>query len=82
MVEATARLIVRLRKLDAALEEMPTATLAQLYVRCEFSLRGNLNDLGLTPKAAADLGLNFLDAKAQARRMADEDLARYRKVVP
>jgi hypothetical protein len=78
LVEATARLIVRLRKLDAALDEAPTSqTLTTLYARLEGQLTRNCDALGLTPKAAAALGISKLDAKERMKRMSEQALRKY-----
>ena len=79
LVEATARLLVRLRRLDLVLEAEPTQVLTSLYARLEGQLTRNLDALGLTPQAAARLGLAHLDAKARARHMAQRTLAAYRE---
>ena len=76
LVEATARLVVRLRKLDAALSEDPTnAAFASLYGRAEAQLVRNLDALGLTPTAAARLGLQHWTPERRhggwARRLAE-----------
>jgi len=78
LVEATARLIVRLRKLDGTIDATPTQTLTTLYARLEGQLTRNLDALGLTPRAAADLGLAHLDAKERARRLTEKTLDGYR----
>jgi len=80
LVEATARLVVRLRRLDAILETEPTQTLASLAYRLEAQLLRNLDALGLTPTAAARLGLANLDARERASRLVDAELAKYRVV--
>ena len=83
-VESVARVIVRLRRLDivvdAALENLttPTQELTSMYSRCEGQLLRGLDALGLTPRAAADLGLQHLDAKARAARLTEDALSRYR----
>ena len=83
-VEATARLIVRLRRLDtlvdAALAKLgtPTQEITSMYSRCEGQLLRNLSELGLTPRAAADLGIAKLDATARAMRLSEASLSRYR----
>jgi len=77
-VEATARLVVRLRRLDTILETEPTQTLASLSYRLEGQLLRNLDALGLTPTAAARLGLATLDARAKASRLVDARLSKYR----
>ena len=82
LVEATARLVVRLRRLDAALDEDPTQTLTSLYSRLEGQLTRNLDALGLTPQAAARLGLAHLDARARAQRVTEQTLATYREEEP
>ncbi len=79
LVEATARLVVRLRRLDIVLDEEPTQTLTSLYSRLEGQLARNLDALGLTPQAAARLGLAHLDAKARAQHMTERTLAAYRE---
>jgi hypothetical protein len=78
LVEATARLIVRLRKLDAAIDAEPSQTLTTLSARLEGQLTRNLAELGLTPRAAAALGLAHMDAQARARKLTEDTLARYR----
>ena len=78
LVEATARLIVRLRKLDAALDDDPASqTLTTLYARLEGQLTRNLEALGLTPRAAASLGLVKLDAAEREQRLVERGLSRY-----
>jgi len=79
LVEATARLIVRLRNLDMALDEEPTQTLTSLYSRLEGQLTRNLDGLGLTPQAAARLGLAHIDARERGQRMAQQTLAKYQE---
>jgi hypothetical protein len=78
LVEATARLVVRLRRLDAILETEPTQTLASLTYRLEAQLLRNLDALGLTPTAAARLGLTTLQAREKAARLVDAELSKYR----
>ena len=78
LVEATARLVVRLRRLDTILETEPTTTLSSLAYRLEAQLLRNLDALGLTPTAAARLGLATLDAQAKASRLVDAQLSKYR----
>jgi hypothetical protein len=79
LCEGTARLIVRLRKLDTALDDEPgSQTLSTLYARLEGQLTRNLDALGLTPRSAADLGLAHLDARSKAQRLAVASLAPYR----
>lgn len=82
LAEATARLIVRLRRLDDLLDSQPTQTLTSLYVRLEAQLTRNLDALGLTPSAAARLGIAHLDAREKAARLAEESLGQYREVEP
>jgi hypothetical protein len=78
LVEATARLIVRLRKLDIALDDDPTSqTLTTLYARLEGQLMRNCDALGLTPRAAAALGITKLDAGARFKRMSEQGLRKY-----
>ena len=78
LVEATARLIVRLRKLDAALDDDPASqTLTTLYARLEGQLTRNLEALGLTPRAAAGLGVVKLDAVERQQRLVERGLSRY-----
>ena len=78
LVEGTARLVVRLRKLDAALDDDPTSqTLTTLYARLEGQLTRNCEALGLSPRAAASLGLTKLDAVERRQRIAQNGLARY-----
>jgi hypothetical protein len=79
LVEATARLAVRLRRLDLVLDEEPTQTLTSFYSRLEGQLTRNLDALGLTPQAAARLGLAHLDARARAQRVTEQTLATYRE---
>ncbi len=78
LVEATARLIVRLRRLDLVLDEEPTQTLTSFYSRLEGQLTRDLDALGLTPSAAARLGLAELDARTRAARLVEGELAKYR----
>jgi hypothetical protein len=78
LVEATARVIVRLRKLDAAIETEPTAVLTSLYRSLEAQLTRNLDALGLTPTAAARLGITALQAQQRAQRIAERALEAYR----
>jgi hypothetical protein len=78
LCEATGRLIVRLRRLDAALDDDPASqTLTTLYARLEGQLVRNLEALGLTPRAAASLGITKLDAEERRRRLTTNGLARY-----
>jgi hypothetical protein len=83
-VEGVARVIVRLRRLDvvvdAALENLatPTMELTSMYSRCESQLLRSLEALGLTPRAAADLGITHLDARARAAKLTEDALAPYR----
>ncbi len=80
LVEATARLVVRLRRLDAAVDADPTSlTLSTLLARLEGQLARNLAELGLTPRAAAALGIQKLDAADKARRLTTDALSRYRE---
>jgi hypothetical protein len=87
-VEATARLVVRLRRLDvlvdACLQDLtkPTQEITSMYSRLESQLLRNLSELGLTPRAAADLGLAKLDAKARAMRLSETALAAYQNRPP
>lgn len=81
IVEATGRLIVRLRKLDtiadaAAAKGLPVLT--AMYCRLEAQLTRNLDALGLTPTAAARLGLSTLDARIKAARISERTLDQYR----
>ena len=74
----TSRLIVRLRKLDAALDDDPTSqTLTTLYARLEGQLTRNCDALGLTPRAAAALGITKLDAVERVKRMSEQGLRKY-----
>jgi hypothetical protein len=78
LVEATARLIVRLRKLDTAIDNDPTSqALSTLYARLEGQLTRNLEALGLTPRAAAALGISRLDAAERVKRMSEQGLRKY-----
>jgi hypothetical protein len=80
LVEATGRLIVRLRKLDAALDLAPTSReLSSMSSRLEAQLTRNLAELGLTPRAAHDLGLPERHAATSAQRYSQETLARYQQ---
>jgi hypothetical protein len=79
LVEATARLVVRLRKLDAVIDDEPTQTNTALYARLEGQLTRNCEALGLTPRSAAALGLAHLDARARAQAMAEDSLKAYRE---
>jgi len=76
-VEATARLDTLV---DAALAKLgtPTQEITSMYSRCEGQLLRNLSELGLTPRAAADLGIAKLDATARAMRLSEASLSRYR----
>jgi hypothetical protein len=81
LVEATARLIVRLRKFDPAIDAAAAKGLVpmtSLYSRCEGQLTRNLAELGLTPSSAAALGLAHMDAREKAQRMSDRALDAYR----
>jgi hypothetical protein len=49
-----------------------------MYVRLEGQLLRNLSELGLTPRAAAELGIAKLDATARAMRLSEASLSRYR----
>jgi hypothetical protein len=78
LVEATARLIVRLRKLDVAIDDDPTSqTLTTLYARLEGQLTRNCDALGLTPRAAAALGITKLHAAERVKRMSEQGLRKY-----
>ena len=77
VVEATARLAVRLRKLDAAIDDEPSQVLTTLYARLEGQLTRNCDALGLTPKAAASLGIAKLDAAERVKRISEEGLRKY-----
>lgn len=78
LVEATARIIVRLRKLDVAIDDDPTAqTLTTQHARLEGQLTRNCDALGLTPRAAAALGISKLDAAERVKRISEEGLRRY-----
>jgi hypothetical protein len=79
LVEATARVIVRLRKLSEAVDADPTSqTLTSLLSRHESQLLRNLDALGLTPTAAARLGIATLDAASRARKLSENVLDSYR----
>jgi hypothetical protein len=81
LVEATCRIVVRLRKLDAVADSAAVKglqSLSSMYTRLEGQLTRNLTELGLTPRAAADLGLVKLDATARALRLSEASLSRYR----
>ena len=81
IVEATGRLIVRLRKLDTIADEAAAKglpVLTAMYCRLEAQLTRNLDALGLTPTAAARLGLSTLDATLKAARMSQQTLDQYR----
>ena len=83
LVEATARIIVRLRKLDVAIDSDPTSmTLTSMYARLEAQLSRDLDALGLTPQAAARLGIAALDAASRAAHFTEATLARYREDTP
>lgn len=77
LVEATARLAVRLRKLDAALDDNPTQSAQTLYARLEGQLTRNCDALGLTPRSAASLGISKLDAVERTRRLSEQGLRKY-----
>jgi hypothetical protein len=78
LVEGTARIVVRLRKLDAAIDDDPTSqTLTTLYARLEGQLTRNCDALGLTPRAAAALGITKLDAAERVKRMSEHGLRKY-----
>ena len=80
LVEATARLVVRLRKLDTAIDAQPTSReLSSMASRLEAQLTRNLAELGLTPRAAHDLGLPERHAANTAQRLSQETLARYQQ---
>jgi hypothetical protein len=79
LVEATARLVVRLRHLDELLEdEDPDPGLASFYGRLEAQLLRDLDALGLTPAAASRLGIARLDAREKAQRLVETELSKYR----
>jgi hypothetical protein len=82
IVEATARLIVRLRKLDAVIDAEPTQVLTSLYRSLEAQLTRNLDALGLTPSSAARLGIAALDAQHRAQQIAEKALEAYRPDPP
>lgn len=72
-VEATGRLVTRLRKLDAVIEAGEAGqTLTSMYTRLEGQLTRNLAALGMGPAAAASLGLQRLEATERARRSLEE----------
>jgi hypothetical protein len=89
LIEATARISVRLRKLDLLLdasvadwavraEPRPNAAgLTALAARLEAQLARNLEALGLSPRAAASLGLVKLHAAERIRMATEARLARY-----
>lgn len=77
LVEGTARLLVRLRLMDEALDAEPSRDLLALASRLEGQLLRNLDALGATPKAAAALGLAKLSAADHARKLAERDMTRY-----
>jgi hypothetical protein len=79
LVEATARLVVRLRRLDGALEDADVApSVAGFFSRLEAQLLRNLDALGLTPAAATRLGIARLDAREKAQRLVETELSKYR----
>lgn len=84
LAESCARVIVRLRLLDAALDDAPTSSvLTSMYSRLEGELTRKCAALGLGPVAAASLGIVKLDAKARAARLTEDALAPYRpRVLP
>ena len=78
LVEATARLVTQLRRLDAVIEQGESgATLTSMYTRLEGQLTRNLTALGMTPAASASLGLASLDAASKVRREAEARMAKY-----
>jgi hypothetical protein len=81
LVEATARLVVRLRKLDQALDAEPSSmVLSTMASRLEAQLTRNLGELCLSPRSAADAGIGPReDTKAHAARLSQETLARYQQ---
>jgi hypothetical protein len=81
LVEATARLVVRLRKLDKALDAEPSSmVLSSMASRLEGQLTRNLAELCLSPRSASDAGISPRDdPKAHAARMSQETLARYQQ---
>jgi hypothetical protein len=78
LVEAAARQVVRLRRIDEMVDANPTQVLTTYYVRLETSLRLTLVELGLSPRAAADLGLVRLDAAERRQRLTQQTLDKYR----
>lgn len=81
LVEATARIVVRLRKLDDALDADPTSmVLSSMASRFEGQLARNLADLCLSPRSASDAGIGPReDPKAIAARLSQETLSRYQR---
>ncbi|MBA2634295.1 MAG: hypothetical protein H0U86_15075 [Chloroflexi bacterium] len=78
MVEATARIITRLRRLDAIVDAGETGqVLTSMLSRLEGQLTRNLTALGMTPAASASLGLAHLDGRAKAFEAAQKEQARY-----
>lgn len=82
LIEATARVIVRLRLIDAELDRTPTRDMLTLGARLEGQLLRNLAELGATPRSAASLGLARMTAAEQVRKAAERDLRRYRPKSP
>lgn len=77
VVEGTARLLVRLRLMDEALDAEPSRDLLALASRLEGQLLRNLDALGATPRSAAALGLAKLSAADHARKIAERDMRAY-----
>jgi len=78
LVEATSRLICRLRRLDRIVDERTSSVpLTSLYARTEQQLLRNLDALGLTPRSSAQLGIGLLDVEERTRRLARSRLAAY-----
>lgn len=74
LIEATARIIVRLRRLDAVIDGNPTTELTSLYARLEGQLARNVGLLGLIPPDRK------FDADSRKARVVTASLAQYRTV--
>lgn len=78
LVESLGRMLVRLRRLDDALDgPEPSRDMLALAARLEGQVRLTCEALGLSPRSAAALGLAHLDGAAKARIEAEKALARY-----
>lgn len=79
LVESFARMLVRLRRLDEALDgPEPTRDVLALAARLEGQVLRTAEALGLSPRSAAQLGIATLHGRDLARQAAEKTVARYR----